>query len=72
MAKSRDLGLRCSNLDTVLSLLVLTAFTEIVDSLPPAMNLQPWPEKLASLVEELLGGCAFAVQPSDHDLCPQF
>lgn len=72
MAKSRDLGLYCSKLDTALSLPVLTTFTEIVDPLPSATKLQPWPRKLVSFVEELHGGCASAVQPPAHDLCLQF
>lgn len=72
MAKSRDLGLYCSSLDTILSLPVLTAFTETVDPLPSATKLQPWPRKLVSLVEELHGGCASDVQPPAHDLCLQF
>lgn len=72
MAKPPDLGPYCSNLDTVLSFPVLTAFTEAVDPLPSATKLQPWPRKLVSLVEELHGGCASAVQPPAHDLCLRF
>lgn len=59
------------NLDTILCLPVLTAFIETADSLRQAANLQIWPRKLISLVEELRGGCASAGQPPADDLCLQ-
>lgn len=56
MAKSRNLGLCCSNTDTYLPLPLLTAFTDSAESLALTTNRQPHPMELVSLAEERLGG----------------